>query len=252
LDDVSGHSKWSTIKHKKGKADAARGRLFTKLIREITVAARMGGGDPGGNPRLRAAMDAARAANMPGDNMERAIKKGTGDLQGVQYEDITYEGYGPEGMALLVEATTDNRNRTVSEIRMIFNKNAGKMGEAGSVAWMFDPRGLVVVEADGVDEESLLMTIMEAGGEDMEREEDTYEITTPFVELDAVRQAVEAAGFKVIEAKPIRVPQTTVPLKGKHAEQALRLVDTLEDNDDVTRVWANFEIDEEELDRLQQ
>ena len=247
---MSGHNKWSTIKHKKGKADAIRGRLFTKLIREITVAARMGGGDVSGNARLRAAVDAAKAANMPGDNVERAIKKGTGDLQGVNYEDVTYEGYGPEGCALLIEATTDNRNRTVSEVRTIFNKNVGKMGEAGSVGWMFDPRGLVVVDAEGVDEDSLLMAIMEAGAEDMVREEDTFEVTTPYEATDLVRTALEEGGFKVLEAKLVRIPQTTITLTGKAAHQAIRLVELLEDNDDVTRVWANFDIDESELESM--
>lgn len=251
---MSGHSKWSTIKHKKGKADAARGRVFTKLIREITVAARMGGGDPGGNPRLRAAIDAARAANMPGDNIQRGIKKGTGELAGVSYEDVTYEGYGPDGCALLVDVTTDNRNRSLTDIRTVFNKNGGKMAELGAVGWMFDQKGLVTVSGEGTTEDELMMTVLDAGAEELEagEEEGTFEVTTPFAELDVVRSAVEAAGFKVISAKPVRVPTTMVQLAGKSAEQALRLVDLLEDLDDVTTVWANFDIDEDELARLDQ
>lgn len=253
---MSGHSKWSTIKHKKGKADAARGRLFTKLIREITVAARMGGGDLSGNPRLRAAVDAARAANMPGDNIQRGIKKGTGELAGVSYEDVTYEAYGPDGCAILIDVTTDNRNRSLTDIRTVVNKNGGKMAEAGAVGWVFEQKGLVIVAGEGVTEDDLMMVVLDAGAEELEAgdagedEDATFEVTTPFTELDVVRTAVEGAGFKVREAKPVRIPTTTVALTGKAAEQALRLVDLLEDLDDVTHVWANFDIDEETLAAL--
>lgn len=251
---MSGHSKWSTIKHKKGKADAARGRIFTKLIREITVAARMGGGDVTGNPRLRAAVDAAKAANMPNDNIARGIKKGTGDLAGVNYEDITYEAYGPDGCAVLIDVTTDNRNRSLTDIRTVVNKNGGKMAEVGSVGWMFEQKGLVIVKGEGVTEDDLMMVVLEAGAENLEDGEDegTFEVTTPFTELDVVRQAVEAGGYGVVEAKPVKIPTTTVTLGGKAADHALRLVDLLEDNDDVTHVWANFDLDEETLARLEQ
>lgn len=251
---MSGHSKWSTIKHKKGKADAARGRVFTKLIREITVAARMGGSDISGNPRLRAAVDAGRAANMPNDNIARAVKKGAGELAGVNYEDITYEGYGPEGCALLVDVTTDNRNRSLTDIRTVFNKNGGKMAEVGAVGWLFESKGLVTVSAEGLTEDELMMAVLDAGAENLEEgaDEGTFDVTTPFTELDVVRCAVEAAGHTVISAKPVRIPTTIVQLAGRKAELAMRLVDLLEDLDDVTTVWANFDIDEEELARLDQ
>lgn len=247
---MAGHSKWANIKHRKGKQDAARGKTFTKLIREITVAAREGGGDEATNPRLRSAVLAGKAVNMPAANIERAIKKGIGDIEGESYEAAIYEGYGPGGVAMFVEALTDNKNRTVSEVRHIFNKYNGNMAENGAVAWVFEQKGLVVVPKEGVEEEDLMMIALEAGAEDIAEEESTFEIYTPMSETDVVRKAVEEAGIMVERAELTRIPQNSVNVEGKIAQQLLVLMEMLEDNDDVQRVYANFDIDDEELAAL--
>jgi len=242
---MSGHSKWHGIKHKKAKADAIKGRLFTRVIKEITVAARHGGGDPGGNPRLRTAIQAAKAANMPADNIERAIKKGTGELPGVSYEECLYEGYGPGGVAVLLEALTDNRNRTTSELRKIFSKSGGNMGESGSVAWMFAKKGLIQVEAAKADEEKVLSVALEAGAEDMQRAESMFEVTTVPADFERVRDAVAVAGIPMASAEVTMVPKNTLRIEGKAAQQMLQLMEELEEHDDVQHVYANFDIPEE-------
>lgn len=247
---MSGHNKWSTIKHKKGAADAKRGKLFTKLIREITVAARMGGGDPASNPRLRAAVNAARAANMPGDNVDRAIKRGTGELDGVNYEEITYEGYGPGGAAVLVEGMTDNRNRTVSEVRHLFSKYNGNMGETGCVSWMFSRVGIISVAAEGLEEDALMEVALELGADDVTREGDFFEIHCAHGEVDAIAEALGEKGFSAESARAVMLPQTTVKLEGRDAEVMVRLYEALEDNDDVQNVWSNFDIDDQLLEQL--
>lgn len=246
---MSGHNKWSTIKHKKGAADAKRGKIFTKLIKEITVAAKLGGGDPEGNPRLRTAIDKAKGENMPKDNIERAIKKGTGGMDGVVYEETTYEGYGPGGAAVLVEVMTDNRNRTVSDVRSIFTKCNGNMGEAGCVSWMFDKKGLMVFPKS-VDFDKLFEAAIEAGAEDVSDEEEQIEVTTDPVSFMEVRDALEKAGFKPESAEVTMIPQTMVKLEGKQAENMLKLMDRMEDNDDVQNVYANFDISEEEMNKM--
>ena len=218
---MSGHSKWHSIKHKKAKVDAARGRIFTKLIREITVAARVGGGDPNGNPRLRTAVLAARAVNMPADNIDRAIKKGTGELEGVRYEEITYEGYGPGGVAVMVEVVTDNKNRTVGEIRKLFSKNAGNLGESGCVAFTFHKKGYIQVEASKVDEDKLMTIALDAGAEDMQREESLFAVTTAPRDFNKVRDAIGKSGIKPVSAEVTMVFATTVRLDGKQAEQMI-------------------------------
>ena len=242
---MSGHSKWHGIKHKKAKADAIKGRVFTKIIKEITVAARHGGGDPGGNPRLRTAILAAKAANMPADNVDRAIKKGTGELPGVSYEECMYEGYGPGGVAVLVEALTDNKNRTTSELRKVFSKSGGNMGESGCVAWMFAKKGLIQVEAAKTDEEKLLTVALEAGAEDMQRAESLFEVTTAPAEFERVRGALETAGIPMASAEVTMVPQNTLRIEGKPAQQMLHLMEDMEEHDDVQHVYANFDIPEE-------
>ncbi len=247
---MSGHSKWSTIKRKKGKADAARGKLFTKLIKEITVAAREGGGDVDSNPRLRTAVQTAKDNSMPNDNIERAIKKGTGELEGASYEDVSYEGYGPGGVAVIVTTLTDNRNRTVAEIRHLFSKYNGNLGENGCVAWMFDKIGLIQVEKARIPEDDLLEIVLEAGATDMSTEDDLYEITTPPEAFESVRSALEAKSIPVASAEITMTPQTTVKLEGKHAEQMIKLYEAFDDNDDVQKVYANFDIDEETLEQL--
>jgi YebC/PmpR family DNA-binding regulatory protein len=247
---MSGHSKWSQIKRKKGVADAKRGQAFTKLIKEITVAARMGGGDPEGNARLRTAINAARAENMPKDNIDRAIKKGTGELAGVSYEEFMYEGYGPGGTAILVEAMTDNKNRTSAEMRYTFSRNGGNLGEAGCVAWMFHKKGYIVVEKGAVDEEKLMEVALDAGGEDIEESEREYEVTTDPQKLDAVKKALEGAEIKYQLAELTMYPQTTVTLDEKHGEQMLRLMEQLEEHDDVQKVYANFDIPEGVMEQL--
>ncbi len=247
---MSGHSKWSTIKRKKGKADAARGRMFTKLIKEITVAAREGGGDAEVNPRLRTAIQAAKAANMPAANIEKAIKRGTGELPGVSYEEIKYEGYGPGGVAVLVDTLTDNKNRAVSEIRHIFSVHGGNLGEVGCVGWMFEKKGIIQVEKEKVDEEELMMTVLDAGALDMKSEEDYFEIVTPFDKFEAVKKALDEKNIPTTEAELSMIPQTTIKLDGKQAEQMLKLMEALEDHDDVQKVYANFDIATEIMEKL--
>jgi YebC/PmpR family DNA-binding regulatory protein len=242
---MSGHSKWAGIKHKKAKVDAQRGRLFTRLIREITVAARLGGGDPAANPRLRDAIDKAKGGNMPQDNIVRAIKKGTGELEGVSYEECVYEGYGPGGVAIILEAVTDNRNRTTAEVRKLFSKFAGNMGESGCVGWMFDKKGLIQVPAQDVDEEQLLAVALEAGAEDVRSGENTFEVVTALKDFAAVKTALAQGSFPIEQAEITMVPQSTIRLEGKVAEQVLRLMDGLEEHDDVQHVYANFDIPDE-------
>jgi len=242
---MSGHSKWAGIKHKKAKVDAQRGRVFTKIIREITVAARVGGGDPGGNPRLRTAVLAAKAVNMPADNIDRAIKKGTGELEGVSYEEITYEGYGPGGVAVLVEVLTDNKNRTVGEIRKLFSRHGGNLGEAGCVAFLFEKKGYIQVDATKVDEDKLMSIALEAGAEDMQREESLFAVTTVPRDFERVRDAILKGGIQPLSAEITKHPKSTVRLEGKPAEQMLRLMEELEEHDDVQHVYANFDIPEE-------
>jgi len=247
---MSGHSKWSTIKRKKGATDAKRGKIFTKLIKEITVAARMGGGDPDSNPRLRTAIASAKADNMPKDNIDRAIKKGTGELEGVSYEEVFYEGYGPGGAAVLVESLTDNRNRTVADVRHLFSKSGGSLGEAGCVAWMFEKTGLFVFEKSDVDEETLMDIALDAGAEDIRDEENTFEVISPMEHFETVKKALDEKNLPYVLAELTMLPQSTVKLEDKHAEQMLRLMDGLEDSDDVQKVYSNFDIPENTLEEL--
>jgi YebC/PmpR family DNA-binding regulatory protein len=247
---MSGHNKWSSIKHKKGAADAKRGRIFTRLIKEITVAAKMGGGDPDGNPRLRSAILAAKTENMPKDNIERAIKKGTGELEGVNYEEMTYEGYGPGGVAMLVECLTDNKNRTVADIKYIFDRHAGNLGEPGCVAWMFEKMGIIAFEKDKVDEEKLLEVALESGADDVKEEDDELEVLIPPSDFESVKQAFDDAGLEYSMAEVSMIPQNTVKLEGKKAEQMLNLMEALEDNDDVNNVYANFDIPDEVMEAI--
>ncbi len=247
---MSGHSKWSTIKRKKGAADAKRGKLFTKLIREVTTAARIGGGDINGNPRLKKAVDEAKGGNMPSENIDRAIKKGTGELEGVVYDEINYEGYGPEGIAILVEAMTDNKNRTVAEVRHTFSKYNGNLGANGCVAWMFDLKGLILVSREEVDEEQLMEAALEAGADDITESDEAWTVLTAPDELDLVSKALDAAGIKVESADLTRVPQTTKEIVGKPAETLLKLLNALEDLEDIQNVYANFDVDDELLERL--
>lgn len=247
---MSGHSKWSTIKHKKGKEDARRGKTFSRLIKEITVAARMGGGDPNGNPRLRSAILAAKAENMPKENIERAIKKGTGELPGVAYEEASFEGYGPGGVAVLIEALTDNRKRAVADIRHIFSKNAGSLGEAGCVSWMFEKKGLIVFEKEKADEEKLMDLALDAGAQDIRETDKEYEVITDPASFERVKKQLEEANLKPSYAEVSMVPQSTVRLVGKEAQQMLRLMESLEDSDDIQHVYANFDIPDEEMEQL--
>jgi YebC/PmpR family DNA-binding regulatory protein len=247
---MSGHSKWSTIKHKKGAADAKRGKIFTKIIKEITVAARNGGGDPGGNPRLRSAILAAKAENMPKDNIDRAVKKGTGELPGVAYEEATFEGYGPGGVAVLVAILSDNRNRTVAEIRHLFSKNAGNLGETGCVSWMFAKKGLIVFEKDKMDEEKLMSVALDAGAEDVRETEKELEVVCEPGVFENVKKQLEQAQLKPLLAEVTMVPQSTIRLAGKEAQQMLRLMESLEDSDDVQHVYANFDIPDSEMEQL--
>jgi YebC/PmpR family DNA-binding regulatory protein len=244
---MSGHSKWAQIKHKKAHTDAKRGKAFTKIVKEVSVAARIGGGDPEGNPRLRTAIEKAKEVNMPHDNIKRAIMKGTGELPGTSYEEYTYEGYGPGGVAVLVEVLTDNKNRTVSEIRHIMTKNGGNMGEAGCVAWMFEKRGYLLVDKDKTDEDGLMTVALDAGALDIKNDpkEDSYEVITAPEDLAAVKAAVEAAGIQVSLAETTMLPKSYVTLDEKGAEQMVRLTDALEDNEDVQNVYANFDIPDE-------
>ncbi|HLK11792.1 MAG TPA: YebC/PmpR family DNA-binding transcriptional regulator [Candidatus Binatia bacterium] len=247
---MSGHSKWSSIKHKKAAKDARRGKLFTKLIKEITVAARLGGGDVNANPRLRTAVLTARQNSMPTDNIDRAIKKGTGELEGVTYEEVAYEAYGPGGVAILVQVLTDNRNRTVAEIRSLLTKHGGNMGAAGSVAWMFQKRGLITVERAGVDEDRVMEAALEAGAEDVREAGDILEVLTSAEGFEAVREGLEKAGVTLASAEVTMVPSSTVTITGKPAEQMVRLLEALEDHDDVQSVSSNMDIAAEELERL--
>jgi YebC/PmpR family DNA-binding regulatory protein len=242
---MSGHSKWSTIKHKKAAQDAKRGAMFTKVIKELTVAARMGGGDVDMNPRLRTAVLKAKAVNMPQDTMQRAIMKGTGELPGVNYEEITYEGYGPSGVAMIVTVLTDNRNRTVAEIRKIFSKNGGNLGESGCVAWMFQKKGLIVVDKDKVDEDELFTIALEAGAEDVRPADAMYEVITSVEDFEPVKQAITTKGIEPSSSEVSLLPQTTVRLEGSQARQLLKLMDELEEHDDVQNVYANFDIPDE-------
>jgi len=244
---MSGHSKWSTIKHKKAAQDAKRGRLFTKLIKEVTVAARQGGGDPGGNPRLRAAIDVAKSANMPADNIKRAVQKGAGELPGVSYDEVQYEGYGPGGVAILVETLTDNRMRTTPEIRHAFTKHGGSLSEPNSVAWMFDKRGQLLVPLSATDEDTLMELVLEAGADDLSQEDEQFEIRTSPEGFQAVREALGQAGIEPSTASIVMEPSTVVHLEGKKAEQCLRLLEILEDHDDVQNVYANFDIAEDAM-----
>lgn len=247
---MSGHSKWSTIKRKKGVADAKRGKVFTKLIKEIIVSARLGGGDPNVNSRLRTAVNAAKAENMPKDNIERAIKKGTGELEGVHYEEIIYEGYGPGGVALILEVMTDNKNRTVADVRHVFSKHSGSLGEGGCVSWMFDKKGLILIDKLGVDEDRLIEVALDSGAIDIKDTGKDFEVTTDPARFEEVKKAIEESGFKYNYAEATMVPQTTVRLAGKEAEQMLKLMEGLEDSDDVQKVYANFDISDEEMERL--
>jgi len=239
---MSGHSKWSSIKHKKAATDSKRGKIFTKLIKEITIAARMGGGDPDANPRLRTAIAAARAENMPKDNMERAIKKGTGELEGVNYEEVTYEGYGAGGAAVYVESLTDNKNRTVADIRYIFSKAGGNMAESGCVAYLFDKKGYLVVEKSVVDEDTLMETALDAGAEDVREDGENFEVITEPGDFEGVRDAIEGAGIATIAAEITMLPQTVTPVAGKEADQMVRLMENLEDCDDVQKVYTNADL----------
>lgn len=244
---MSGHSKWASIKHKKAATDAKRGKVFTRVIKELAVAARMGGGDPDANPRLRKAIADAKAANMPADNIKRAIMKGTGQLEGVSYEEMSYEGYGPGGVAVYIETLTDNKNRTVSEIRHIFSKHGGNLGESGSVAWMFHRKGYIVVEKSKASEDELMDIILEAGAEDLKEDGSNYEIFTAPEDYEAVDKALQENSIESAVSNLSMVPQNYVKLEGKQAEQCLKLMDALEDQDDAQHVWANFDIDEDEI-----
>ena len=248
---MSGHSKWATTKRKKALIDSKRGKMFTKLIREIMVAAKDGGGSIEGNARLRGVVDKAKAINMPADNIKRAIQKGTGELEGATYEEIVYEGYGPGGVAVLVEVLTDNKNRAAAEIRNIFSKNNGNMGEQGSVGWMFKKKGYLTVPKQGVQEDDLLGLALDAGAEDMASEGDTFDITTSLQDLEKVKKALAAKGITTASSEVTMVPSSTVKLEGKPAEQMLRLMEVLEDNDDVQNVYANFDIPESVMEAME-
>lgn len=248
---MSGHSKWSTIKRKKGAVDAKRGQIFTRLIKEITVAARMGGGDQDGNPRLRTAIAAAKTENMPKDNIERAIKKGTGELEGVVYEEIRYEGYGPGGVAILVDCMTDNKNRSVADVRHFFSKSGGNLGESGCVSWMFDKKGVMVVDKSTISEEKLMDHALEAGAEDVIEDEAEYQVVTAPEDFDAVREALEAADVAFLEASISMIPKNTVDVTDeKTARQILKLLENLEEHEDVQHVHANFDIPEEIMEAI--
>jgi len=244
---VSGHSKWSQIKRKKSVTDSKRGAVFTKLIREITVAARNGGGDPDGNPRLRLAVDTARAANMPNENIDRAIKKGTGELEGVQYEEITYEGYGPAGVALYIDVLTDNANRTVSEIRYVLSRNNGTLGTSGSVAWQFERLGQIYVDAERYDEDATLEAALEAGATDLQSDDGTFVITTDLPSFHAVQQALKQGGIEFEQAEIAMVPKVTVKVAASDTHKVVRLLDALEELDDVQKVYSNADLDAEAL-----
>ena len=248
---MAGHSKWKQIKHYKAAADAKRGALFTKLIREITMAAKIGGGDPSGNPRLRLAIDTARASSMPKENIERAIKKGTGELEGVEYHEVTYEGFGPGGVALLIDAVTDNPTRTVAEIRSKMSRLGGNLGSPNSVAWMFEKKGQIYVEASTIDEDALMEVALDAGAEDVVREDERFLVATNPGDLHAVQEALKAKAVHIAEAELAMVPKSTVQVSGKEGNSLLKLLETLEDLDDVQKVWANFDMDVSEMARAE-
>jgi len=247
---MSGHSKWSSIKHKKAATDAKRGKMFTRFIRELTIAARSGGGDPNSNSRLRHAIDGARAANMPSDNIKKAIQRGTGELEGVNYEEFSYEGYGPGGVAILADVMTDNKNRTVSEVRHVFSKYNGNLGETGCVSWMFTRKGVILVPQSAIGEDDLMEIIIENGAEDMVKEGTAYEITTATEDFDKVHEALKAKKIPIESAEIAKVPSTTIKLEGRQAEQMLKLYDKLEELDDIQNVWANFDIADEEIEKF--
>ncbi|MGB9498971.1 MAG: YebC/PmpR family DNA-binding transcriptional regulator [Dissulfuribacterales bacterium] len=248
---MSGHSKWANIKHKKGAEDAKRGKIFTKVVKEIIVAARLGGGDPNANPRLRTVLLKAKSYNLPKDNVERAIKKGIGELEGVDYEEFSYEGYGPGGAAILVESLTDNKNRTVADVRHMFSKHNGNLGENGCVAWMFDKKGWFAVAKSVADEETLMTVTLDAGAEDIkDDDEENFEIITAPDDFEAVKAALDEASIAYVDAEVTMLPQTNVSLKGKEAEQMLKLMDALDDNDDVQKVYTNADIDEDVMNAL--
>jgi YebC/PmpR family DNA-binding regulatory protein len=246
---MSGHSKWATIKRKKGAADAKRGKIFTNLIKEIQLAARDGGGDENANPRLRTAIAAAKAVNMPGENIKRAILRGTGELPGVSYEEVTYEGYGPGGVAILVECTTDNKQRTVAEVRHLFSKYNGSLAENGAVSWMFQEKGMIIVDKKDIDEDTLMEYVLESTAEDMVPEDDNYEIYTTPRDLPEVQKFFDAKGVKYESAEVAMVPQNTIKVEGKDVQTLMKLMDALDESEDVQKVWANFDIDEQELEQ---
>lgn len=248
---MAGHSKWAQIKHKKAQVDARKGKIFTKLVREITVAARLGGGDPEKNPRLRVAIDKAKEVNMPMENIKRAIMKGTGELSGTTYEEAVYEGYGPGGVALLIEVLTDNKNRTVSEIRHILSRHGGSLGESGCVSWLFEKKGYILVDKKAIDEDTLLSVALEAGVEDVKNDpkEENYEIIVPPEDLKTVKTKIEEAGIPIALAEVTMLPKNYVPIDGQVAEQMLKLMDALEDHDDVQNVYANFDLPEETMSK---
>jgi YebC/PmpR family DNA-binding regulatory protein len=247
---MSGHSKWATIKHKKGALDAKRGKIFTRLIKEITIAAKVGGGDPDGNPRLRTAVAAAKAENMPAENIKRAIQRGTGELEGVSYEEITFEGYGPGGVAVIVEVTTDNRNRAVSEIRHAFSKNGGNLGESNSVSWMFSKKGVLSVAKAAADEEKLMGIVLEAGADDLNDEGDSWEIICTPAAYEGVLTAVKAAGIEPEHAEVTMIASTYTTLEGSAANQMIRLLEALEDLDDTQNVYSNFDMDAKTMEEV--
>jgi YebC/PmpR family DNA-binding regulatory protein len=247
---MSGHSKWHSIRHKKAAVDAKRGRMFTRLIKEISVSARLGGGDLDANPRLRTAVQTAKDANMPQENIRRAILKGTGELPGQSYEESVYEGYGPGGVAVLIEVLTDNKNRTVAEIRHLFSKHGGNLGEAGSVQWMFEKKGYLAIPKESVSEERLLEIVLEAGAEDLQANGDLFAVYTPIESFEAVRQALKAASVEIVESSLTMIPQNEVHIEGRTASQMMNLMEALEDHDDVQNVYANFDVDEAEMETL--
>jgi len=247
---VSGHSKWAQIKRKKAVVDAKRGQVFTKIIKEITVAARLGGGDEDANPRLRQAVLSAKAANMPADNVKRAVQKGTGELPGISYEEAMFEGYGPGGVAIMVEVTTDNRKRTVAELRHLITKHEGNLGETGCVAWMFNKKGLITVEKNGVNDESLLDSILTGGGDDFSDEDDVYVVESTPDQMISVREQLEADGFSVISSEIMLTPQNSMSVEGETAKRVIQLLEALDDHDDVQKVSANFDFDDAEIEEV--
>lgn len=248
---MAGHSKWSSIKHKKAVIDARRGKTFTRIIRELTIAAKLGGGDVSANPRLRTAVAAAKDANMPGKNIENAIKKGTGEIEGVEYEEMVYEGYGPGGVAVMVECTSDNRNRTAAEIRHIFSKANGNLGAVGSVSYLFEKKGHIHVDAEGADEDKLMEVALEAGAEDIQKEDDHFLVVTSPSTYNDVREAIEQAEFKIANAEIANIPSLTKQVEGKEAEQVLKLMNALEEHDDVSNVSSNYDISDELIEQFQ-